>query len=224
MTEMQHSIFTDPSHDPEAVELGEDFAAEAFMELAKSAAKRQAAGHRLSREEHKALREAAILERVDTHWPDRAACAKALGVTPKIIEGYAAEKAPIPPHSPIAKEPVYLWVLELLRQKGGKPANDSDLRRQRDQEDIRFRRLKNDRLENTMTAEADAAAMEGLAKVVKACKNELIWTAPDAIWKTCKRKKVTKANGIKAVRKIITDALTKMAIADGAIEDLKEKP
>jgi hypothetical protein len=157
-------------------------ARQAYLDLARQAVSRQALGQRLSREEIKAIREAALLQATDTHWSDRAACAADMGLAAKKIEALAAAGCPLPPHAPIPMVPVFRW-LRLHESTTPTPTDPLEAARSlgdaQSAEDLRFRRLKNDRIEGRLIAEAESAALTALAEMVRTLRSELLHALPD---------------------------------------------
>ncbi len=196
-------------------------ARQAYLDLARQAVARQALGQRLSREEIKAIREAALLQTGDTHWSDRAACAADLGLAAKKIEALAAAGCPLPPHAPIPMLPVFRW-LRLHESPTATPTDPLEAARSlgdgQAAEDLRFRRLKNDRIEGRLIAEAESAAMTALAEMVRTLRSELLHALPDRCADALADCADRKAR-LRCVREQIQTSLADCARRAGAGED-----
>lgn len=213
--DQQASIFQQPAGDDTPLD-----GLSLMRQLATNAQSKLRMGGSLSREEHKAIATLAILDRADTHWPDRPAIADELGVTAKVVEKYKAEGCPIEAHNPTEKLPVYRWLLAVYKQKGGGKAADSDPARQEKIEQARYRRLKNDEIEGVMIAEAEASALETITRVMRTMKENFLYSLPTKL--SVALADLPRNEQERVIRDTIRDELTAMAENAGALEDMEE--
>jgi len=220
--ELQTSIFAaaagpDQADDDPALDgLGLD----ALRIMARNGRARLQMGQTPSREESRAIRDLALLERADVAWPDRTTAAEALGLTAKQMERYVASGLPAPGHSPIPKEPAYQWLLALLRSTGETAvAREQDPAWQAQQEDLRWRRLKNDALEGTLVAEAESRAMSALAAIARDLKAALLYAVPADICACLGPDLELPQDAQHRIRQIIAAAITERAAEAGALDD-----
>lgn len=220
MSDMQQRLDLGMPAPAKAREIPADSSAlELMRALAESAREKLESGTRSpSREEIKAIEKLAILERGETHWPDRPSIARELGVNDKSIERYKAEGAPIESHAPTEKIPVYRWLLDVARQEGGKVGQDSDVRAQLEVEELRTKRLKNDRMEGRMIEEAAINARTAMVNIFRALKQSLLHEASvriaDQVGNAANRH-----DREQLTRGIIRDILNEHAEQAGAMDD-----
>jgi hypothetical protein len=193
---------------------------ELYRQLAAVGARKLADGLSPTREELRAMRELALIDAAPVAWPDRPAAAAELAVSPKQLEKHIAAGCPVPPHSAIPKVPVLLWLLDLYRTQGADQASsamEDDPTWIKAQEDARWRRLKNDRLEQTMVAEAEATAAETIATVCRELKHALLFAAPQQIIDTLRSTAAHEHEA--AIRRTIAEIITDTARAAGGLDD-----
>ena len=217
MSGAQESIFADGDQAAEAAPITDGVAL--YRRVAAVAQQRLAQGMTLGREEHRAVREIALIDGQDSAWPDRASMAADLDLSAKQLEKLIAAGCPAPPHSPIPKVPALLWYLAHLRDPG--PVQgfairpEDDPQQQKALEEVRWRRLKNDALENKMAAEADAMVLTVLSQVMRDLKHRLLFAAPVRIRESLDLPQSAE----RPIRDQIAATLTAAARAADALED-----
>jgi hypothetical protein len=226
----QHRLFAASQapaalHPPESIELYQRLAALAKTKLSENVTP--------SREEIKAIRELAIFSLTTDGmvWPDRATAALDLGLTPKRLEKLIAAGAPAEPHSPIPCVPLLRWLVDHYRETGGDGGRsgqlDDDPAWVKAQEDVRWRKLKNDMLEETMQSAARSVALDAITTVMRELKQALLFRVPDDIIDAIHESPPHESTA--AVRRTIADVLTdtaetagKLLGADIALDDAED--
>jgi hypothetical protein len=215
---VQHRLFAatstpPPVSAPHAIELYQQLAATAQAKLRDNITP--------SREEIKAIRELAIFSLTTDGivWPDRTSAALDLGLTPKRLEKLIAAGAPAEPHSPIPCVPLLRWLVDHYRETGGDGGRsgqmDDDPAWVKAQEDVRWRKLKNDMLEETMQSAARSVALDAITTVMRELKQALLFRVPDDIIDAIHESPPHESTA--AVRRTIAAALTETAETAGKL-------
>lgn len=144
------------------------------------ALKRQQAGKPLLNHHARAIRDAWLLSDALYLWPDIAAAAAELMVSISTLRGWTGDGCPaIESHSPIPKPPVYQWLLANVHQRGG---NRGATTEQIEDVELRYRQAKLAKLEDTLAAEAEDRARQGVITVMTTVRENLKHQLPGALF------------------------------------------
>lgn len=141
---------------------------------------RQRAGKPLANHHARAIRDAWLLSDALYLWPDIAACAAELQVSISTVRAWAADGCPaIESHSPIPKPPVYQWMLAHVHTRGGERGGTTA---QIEDVELRWRQAKLAKLEDSIAAEAEDRARQGVITVMTTVREHLKHQLPGAIY------------------------------------------
>lgn len=126
----------------------------------------------------RALRDAWLLEMHVHIWPTLAAAAADLKISVSTMRNFAEEGCPFEPHSPIAKAPVLSWLLHRAHERGGaRGATTDDL----EQIELQWRQAKLNKLNESLVAQAEDRAHQGVISTMSAVRHHLQHVLPGAI-------------------------------------------